>query len=664
MAPYGLLRVGERLFVSNWGGRRPREGERTAASSGTPVTVDQRTTATQGMVSVVDLGRWQVTAEIPVGLLPSGLCARPDGRRVYVANANSDSVTVIDATTLTVVGTIAVKPHAALPFGSGVNDLCLSADGATLYAACGTNNAVAVVALGSAAQGLPGEVASALSGFIPVGWYPGAVVVNSDGRELCVANTKGVGSLAAATEHNSRDHQGSVSLVTIPGAEELAEWTRRTAENNRLSYSLAGLQPPRPDAPPRALPERHGEPSLLKHVVYIIRENRTYDQVLGDLPQGNGDASLCHFGREVTPNGHALAEEFVLLDNFYCSGVLSADGHQWTDEAYVTTYLEKAFGGFVRSYPYDGSDALAYAPSGFIWDNALAHGKTFRSYGEMVRPTVKALTAGKPANWRNIYDDFMDDGALQHFEVRGTSLIEAVRNNMCETTIGFPSTVPDLYRAAEFIKELREFERRGSMPNLCVMLLPNDHTTGTNPGYPTPRASVADNDLALGQIIEAITSSRFWPETAIFVCQDDPQAGVDHVDGHRSPAYVISPYTPRGVVESSNYTQVGMVKTIEMILGLPPMNQLDLAAEPMRGCFGDKLDLRPYRARPNQVPLDELNPPRTALRGAAAYWADRSMELDLDEIDRADENVFNRILWFACMGEKPYPLWAATAAAR
>ncbi|MBI5835202.1 MAG: bifunctional YncE family protein/alkaline phosphatase family protein, partial [Armatimonadetes bacterium] len=649
MAPFGVARAGGRLYVSNWGGRRPKPGEATAASAGSQVLVDERTTVTQGTVTVLDEVTLAQVAEITVGRLPSGLAVNSDGSRLYVANANSDTVSVVDTEAQTVVETIAVRPDRALPFGSATNALCLSRDGRRLFVATGTNNAVAQVLLG---QGQPSRV----EGWIPCGWYPGAVALSADGAQLFVANTKGLGSVAATAKHNSHQHEGSVSLIPLPDAAQLADYTQQTAANNRLSLALAGLEPARPGTAPAPLPARHGEPSPIKHVVYIIRENRTYDQVLGDMSQGNGDPSLVHFGREVTPNAHALAEEFSLLDNFNCSGVLSADGHQWTNEAYVSSYLERMFGGFFRSYPYEGDDALAYSPTGFLWDNVLRAGKTFRDYGEMVQAHIRPLRDGQKANFRTIYNDFVDNGRLDDFEVKATSQIKALRDNMCETTIGFPGTVPDVYRASEFIRELHGFEAKGEMPNLCMMLLPCDHTSGTTPGMPTPRAAVADNDLVLGRIVEAITHSRFWPETAIFVCQDDPQAGADHVDGHRSPAFVISPYTPRGTVDSRRYTQVGMVKTIELLLGLPPMNQLDLAAEPMRGCFGDKADLRRFTVRPNRVPLDELNPQLAQLAGEALHWAQTSMTLDFDEVDEVDEDTLNRILWHACRGDKqPYP---------
>ena len=403
------------------------------------------------------------------------------------------------------------------------------------------------------------------------------------------------------------------------------------------------------DEQPRAVepvpvPQRPGEPSVFKHVLYIIKENRTYDQVFGDLPQGNGDTSLVHFGREVTPNHHALAETFVLLDNFYCSGVLSADGHQWTNEAYVTDYLEKMFGYFSRSYPYEGDDPLAFASTGFIWDGVLKRGLTFRDYGEFVRARITPNSA----TCKDIYADYLDDTV--RVKVEATTELHTLRPYICPTFIGFPAKVQDVYRVREFLGEFREYEARGELPNFMIMLLPADHTAGTRPGFPTPRAMVADNDLALGRVVEAISHSRFWKETAIFVTEDDPQNGLDHVDGHRTVGFVISPYTPRGKVVSVNYSQVSMVRTIELILGLPPMNQLDLAARPMRECFTAQPDFSPYEALPNTIPLDEMNPELSEISGERLHWARVSLELPLDDIDEADETTFNRILWHSVKG--------------
>jgi hypothetical protein len=443
---------------------------------------------------------------------------------------------------------------------------------------------------------------------------------------------------------NTHDSMGSVNLIPTPTAAELDEYTYRAACNMRLPLMASQFNLPAGERQAVPVPTRPGEVSVFKHVLYIIKENRTYDQVLGDLPQGNGDPSLCLFGRKVTPNHHALAEEFVLLDNFYCNGVLSADGHQWTNEGYVTDYLEKSFGGWPRSYPYEGEDALAFASSGFIWDHVLRKGLTFRDYGEFVRARIEP----KEATWTDIYNDYLN--GTNTVTIRATSPLHTLEPYLCPTFIGFPGKVQDVYRAREFIKELHAAEASGQWPNFMIMLLPNDHTNGTREGFPTPSAMVADNDLALGQIVEAVSHSRFWPETAIFVVEDDPQAGLDHVDSHRTVALCISPYTKRGVVDSTHYNQTGMLRTMELIFELAPMNQLTMASNPMTNAFQDTPDFRPYTARPNLIPLDEMNPKLAQLRGKAKYYARKSMELPLDDIDMADESLFNRIIWHAVKG--------------
>ncbi len=657
IAPYEVLRYGSRLYVSNWGGAHPDVDDASEESSGTMVEVDERGIGKSGTVSVIDLGAGTVLKEIETGLHPSGMALSSQGGRLYVACPNSDAISVIDTERLAVVETISARPHADFPFGSAPNAVALARDGGTLYVANGGNNAVAVVELSAQArEGGPGPAKSRIIGQIPTGWYPGDVKLGVIDRQplLFVANVKGVGSrtprLSNQGAFNSHDHRGSVSIIPVPDATALAAYTATVDKNNRIGYARQSLLAAESDKAPVTVPERHGEPSVIKHVVYIIKENRTYDQVFGDMPEGNGDRSLVHFGEEVTPNHHALARQFTLFDNFFCSGILSADGHQWTDEAYVTSYLERSFGGFIRSYPYWGGDALAYASSGFLWDNALSHGLSFRTYGEFVIASISP----RNASFLDCYRSFMaGDGKVV---IRGRASVNNLDPYTCHTTCGFPTVVPDVYRAAEFIKELKEFEQNGKFPNLCMMLLPNDHTTGTRAGYPTPRASVADNDLALGRVVDAISHSKYWKDTCVFVVQDDPQAGVDHVDGHRTVALAISPYTRRKFVDSTHYTQTGMVKTIELMLGLPPMNQFDLSATPMRNCFTDQADLSPYSAVPNNIPLDQMNRQMSELSGDELYWAQKSMELDFSEVDRADEDTLNRILWHAVKGyDTPYP---------
>ena len=652
IAPYTVVALGNKAYVTNWGGRVPRKHDPTGPTSGSRVVVNPRTgIASTGTVSVIDLTARKVLKEIPVGLHPSGTAFSPDGSHLYVANANSDTISVIDTTRDAVVQTLDAKPMPDLPFGSAPNALAVSPDGTTLYVANGGNNTLAVIDL---TQGR-------LRGLIPVGWYPGAVVLTGDGKRLCVANTKGVGSRyekpsaepadpSVPHGYNSHDVLGSLSFILVPDQAELEDYTVRAATNMRLPLMSEVMD--LKASPTRAVPVpcRPGEVSAFKHVLYIIKENRTYDQVFGDMPQGDGEPRFCQFGREVTPNHHSLAEQFVLLDNFYCNGILSADGHQWTDEGYVTDYLEKSFGGFTRSYPYDGGDALAYASSGFIWDQVLAKGMTFRDYGEF----VKAQIAPATATWSDIYADYLN--GTRTVTIQATALLDTLTPYLCPTFIGFPGKVQDVYRAREFIRELHAFEATDSMPNFMIMLLPNDHTVGTREDYPTPKASVADNDFALGQIVEAVSRSRFWPETAIFVVEDDPQAGLDHVDGHRTVALCISPYTKRGAVDHTHYNQTGMLRTIELILGLPPMNQLLMASNPMVNCFQGTPDLTPYAALPNQIPLDQLNPKAASLRGKQRQDALASARMPLDDIDQADEDTFNRLLWRATMGaDVPYP---------
>jgi YVTN family beta-propeller protein len=660
VAPYAVVAARNgRVYVSNWGGDPPKADESQALSSGTPVRIDPKSgIANHGSVSVLEAtpGKWRQVKTIPVGLHPSGMVPSRAGRFLYVANANSDTVSVIDTTKGEVAETIGCRPEAGLPFGSGANALALSPDGSTLYVANGTNNCLAVVRLGQkAAEGDPmgKPETSTVVGLIPTGWYPGAVRLSADGKKLFVANVKGEGALSqprpVAEGKNTHDFLGSVSLIDVPTADRLAKYTEEVNAHNRLAYSRAGLEKPRTDVKPVPVPRRHGEPSVFQHVIYVIKENRSYDQILGDVKEGNGDPELCLFGAKITPNQHALARQFTLFDNYYCSGSLSATGHQWTNEAYVTDYLTKAFGGFTRSYPVDGDDPLAFASSGFLWDNALTHRKTFRNFGEFTKASYPA-----GVTWTDVYNDYKNN--TRKVKISVTANVAAMKPHTHPVYPGFPLITPDVYRASLFIEELKEFEKKGEMPNLVYLFLPCNHTVGTSPGFPTPRAMLADNDLALGKVVEAVSKSKFWPETCIFVVEDDPQFGFDHVDGHRSVLQVISPYTKRKFVDSTNYNQTGVVKTIELILGLPPMNQLDLSATPLRGCFQDKPDLTPFTAVPNEVPLDEMNPALNRLQGKALFWAKKSLELDFDEADEADEDTLNRILWHSIRGyEAPYP---------
>ena len=647
VSPYEvLLLTPEKAYVSNWGGRQPEPGEDTYKTSGSEILIDPETgIANNGSVSVIDLKSHKQINSIEVGLHPGAMVLSPNKDRLYVACANSDIISVIDTKKDAVVDEISVRMEKDLPFGSAPNALEISKDGKQLYVANGTDNALCVIQL---------DNNNKILGFIPTGWYPGAVILDKNGDFIYIANTKGIGSRNLRADrpgYNTHNHMGSISILPAPDTNKLAKMTEVVKDNNSFSYMIKQIAQDNKQNDKVPVPQFPKQKSHFKHVVYIIKENRTYDQVFGDMTQGNGDTSLVHFGREVTPNHHALAEDFVLMDNYYCSGILSADGHQWTDEAYVTDYIEKFFGDFPRSYPYDGDDPLAYSPTGFIWDNVTKHGLTYRNYGEF----VDAIIEPRSATFTEIYQDFIN--GTNNIKILAESNLPQMEPYTCPTYIGFPEKVSDIYRASEFIKELEEFEMNDNFPNFIIMLLPNDHTSGTKPGLPTPRAAVADNDLALGRIVEAISHSKFWSETCIFVTEDDPQAGLDHVDGHRTVGLVISPYTKRKQVISTNYSQINMFRTIENILGIPPMNQFDLAAEPMLDCFTNKADFTPYTALINNIPLDELNPELTSLTGDALYWAQKSIEQNLDELDQIDEYTFNRIIWHSVKGyDIPYPV--------
>ena len=516
----------------------------------------------------------------------------------------------------------------------------------------------------------PGK--SQLLGLIPVGWFPGAVAYDAGRHQLIVANVKGVGSTwglkpARAHESNTHQHHGSLSLVPVPRARELPALTRQVLDNYRYPLLKEAGLPARPNQPARPIPERVGEPSVFEHVVYIIKENRTYDQVLGDIAAGNGNSSLCIFGAKVTPNQHKMVREFVLLDNIYCSGVLSADGHQWADTAFATDYMEKSFAGFPRSYP-DGMednniDALAYAPSGFLWDNAIAHGKTLRDYGEFAITEAAWAVPGKVdrPKFLDYYRDFVNQ--THQIAISSRPGVESLRPYLNSQTVGWDLDIPDAFRAAQFIKELHEYERSGKLPNLIIICLPNDHTSGTKVNSPTPAAQAADNDLAFGQIVEAISHSPFWAKTCIFAIEDDPQDGWDHVSGFRTTAYVISPYTKRNAVVGTQYNQTSILRSIELILGLPPMNQIDATATPLSDCFTDVPDATPYVAVPANIPLDQMNPNPNKISDATLRKdALASARLNLREADRCPEDVLNRILWHAMKGPRePYPQWAVTA---
>ncbi len=601
-------------------------------------------------VAVLDAGDGRVLARWAVGLHPNQLLLAPDGRRLFVANGGRNTVTVLDADSGRVEETLSSSfAPSDLP-GSTPDGLALSRDGAALFVANADNNNVAVFDVGVRGRGRP-------LGFIPTGWYPTAVRLAPGEGKLLVLSTQGLGPRANAIGETKAFtnvgllYPGALGIVDLPRAgtwdrfrsalgagnrwggaafsRALARWTAAAS----LCHPAPAPVPPASDNP---VPARRGGPTPIRYVIYIVKENRTYDQVLGDLPQGNGDPNLCLFPEQVTPNIHRLARQFVLYDNFYANADFSATGHEWSMAGYASEFVRKIEPATHNRdqkklpYPAEGRYAAAVPALGYLWDQARAAGITYRDYGEFV---LGGATPRDPA----------------------VSVLPALAGRVDPYYHGWDLKYSDLERAARFISELHRFEAEGEMPRLQILRLPNDHTALASAGDHTPRAMVAQNDLALGRMVEAVTHSKFWPETALFIVEDDAQNGPDHVDAHRTEALVISPYVRHGFVDSTAYTTCSMLATMEHLLGLPPMSQFDDVAVPMRASFQAAADLGTYAAVPARVDLNARNPAGT--RAAAL-----SARMDFSREDAIDDQLANRVLWAAERGERsvmPAPVHAA-----
>jgi YVTN family beta-propeller protein len=617
--PYDVAigRTGTQLYVSDWAGRTVR------------------------VIAPADL---RTTARIPVGEHPTQIAVHPGDDRIFVACASSNCVSVIDTRRGVVTETIHTPLFPNAPEGSTPDALAVAPDGKTLYVANADNNCIAVIDIATPSR-------SQVKGFIPTGWYPTAVAVTPDGKALLVGVGKGNQTrpnpkyknderakydILPKSTYRSSDYpyigqtlSGSLTIVPIPDDAKLAAYTETVYKNCPYSDKLL-TDAPYPEK--TAIPTKVGDPSPIKYVLYIIKENRTYDQIFGDVAKGNGDPSLVMFGEQVTPNHHKLAEEFVLLDNLYCNSHVSADGHPWSTMAYNTDYIARnwalTYSRRVGIADDDDGD-LSNAPSGYLWDACARAGLTYRSYGEYGRrvsePDGSFRMEGRVP------------GLVGHFcPDYGISIVPGKENR-------------DTQDAEIFLREYREFEKNGTIPRFMVMSLGEDHTFGTRPGMYTPQACVASNDLALGRIVDALSRSKHWHETAIFVIEDDAQNGPDHVDAHRTAGLVISPYTRRKTVDSTQYSTVSMVRTMELILGLPPLSQFDAAARPMFASFTDKPNLTPYTHEPARIDLNAVNT-------QTAYGAERSMKMDFDEYDKIDDFELNEILWRAIKGkDAPLP---------
>lgn len=652
MAPFGIAIAGSKAYVTNWGGPVPTDASKeTAGIPYSKVYIDPRTGATAyGTVSVIDLETGKQQSEIEVGLHPNAIIAGKDQKFVYVANGNSDNISVISTATGKVLDSISVRllGEENSFIGDSPNALAIDNTGTVLYVSNGMDNAVAVVRLGEKIAA-SGKGKTILEGFIPTEAYPAGLVLTD--HTLYVANLEGEGARAATNKvFTPHQQQATVSLIPLPDKNTLRSYTARVEEANLIFRTKLSQLLPRKGVAPKPVPERIGEPSVFKHVVYIIKENKTYDQVLGDMPEGDGMPTLCIFGNEVTPNQHKIAKEFSLLDNYYVSGKSSAEGHSWTDAAIVTDYVEKNVRAWFRSYPHILADAMVYNKNGFIWNNALDHGKTVRVYGEACSPIFK-----RGLHWTDFYQSFLDGKPIEFINQTTISRLRPILSQ------SYPCyedhNIPDQLRADAFIKELKEYEKMpgDQLPQLMILALPEDHTAGIRAGSPTPRAMVADNDLAFGRIIEAFTNSRFWDSTVIFVTEDDSQSGWDHVSAYRTTGFVISPYSRLQKTVHKNYNQVSMVRTIEQILGIPPMNVMDATALPMFDCFTNTKIKTPYALLKNNIPLNEMNKGTASLTGKAKQYALLSASSQFDKIDNGNDDLLNRILWFAAKGNEPYP---------
>ena len=643
MAPFGVAvskHLG-RVFVSNRGGRRAEAPDTVAPSSGERIVSNPATgSSATGTVSVIDIASGKVS-EVAVGLAPAVVTLSPDETILAVANAHSDSVSMIDTKTLA-TSEVKVPAYPATTVGSLPNALAFSPGGNRIYVACGGNNAVAIVERQGTAWKLEGSV--------PAGWFPSAIAIDKDGA-LRVANIKGVGNTATGVTPNhfrSKAYEGSLLKIPAPLPAQIAAGSREVAAANSPKFESSG-----------------GIENLaslgIKHVFFIVKENRTYDQVFGDLPQANGDPSLVMYGRDISPNHHALAEKYVLLDNFYTGGAISFDGHQWLMQAFVSDYVERAFAASPRGYAWNMADALTVSPLGMFWQSATKP-LDVRIYGEFCLPAkwnpaqAKAVDINEKdeASWTTYWNLYKQ--AKWQTEVGSVSGVPVLQPYMDSRYPDDSVNIPDQIRAEELLRELAEFEKTGRLPNLSVITLNNDHTNGTRPGSPTPRAMVADDDLALGRIVEAVSKSKFWSTSLILAVEDDAQDGTDHVDGHRTVALAIGPMVRRAVVDSNNYTQTSMVRTITEIFGIPQRTQFLANARAMHSIFTDDRDLSPYRALAPRVELDEMNPPLKALRGRQLWAARQSLAMNWSKPDDINQAVLNRILWWDSKGyDTPYP---------
>ena len=683
-APHSIVisNDGATAYVSNEGGRAATDADFQIYSAGTEIVADPVVgAAITGTVSVVDLASLKVTGTINTGLHPTGMAFF--GRGLLVANTYSDSISVIDTASNEVTRTIDLGLPIGVPgegkptYGAGPNSIAVDAKREVAYVALYNANAVAVVDLSKGA-------AKPVLGMIPVAYAPSSVVLDENNNELLVANDKGIGTRKSfecdygVCDYNTHQDNGTVSIVPVPDSVTLASMTSQVFQNNHwdLAQNIKSASGGSPNTKPVAIPAKIGDPSLIKHVFLIIRENRTYDQVLGDLAAGNGEPSLAVFGGKVTPNAHKLVKRFPLLDNFYDPSRQSADGHQWITEGMAPYADDIQSPDWNRSYPGgNAGDALAYQNKGFLFSEAAAAGLPVKIYGEYVENDTFLQPNGSTdePSWSDFYSDTqkfeagLEKTLFYQNTVQAESSVPAVYDHLVPNFPQFDLGIPDQFRVDLWVQDFKKDVAAGKVPALSILWVMDDHTGGP----PTPEAQQADNDLAIGRMIDYISHSNVWSTSAIFLEEDDAQNGVDHVDGHRSPGYIVSPYAVQnGTADHTYYTQVNMTRTIEQILGLPPMNQFDLVASPMRTVFVKGVppadNFLPWSHVKNQIPLDEgvtasaadttSSPAVKALRDG---WLQKKSQIfagKLTKPDAEDPDTVNHMNWYMTTGFKvPYP---------
>lgn len=566
-------------------------------------------------VAVIDTEKIEIRATIAVGSNPNDMTLTKNGRYLFVAHANDNSVSVIDTQQGKVIEVFSSALFPNSPAGSTPNAVALSEDEELLYIANADNNCLAVFDVEE-----PGNSKSV--GFIPTGWYPTSVKVFN--KKIWVTNGKGSRSLAnpkgPSPYHRNTDStqyigalfKGTLTIVPQPASDVLSVYSTTAYKNSPYNKEIEKLAEGEEGNP---IPRKKGDPTPIKYVFYIIKENRTYDQVLGDMLRGNGDSTLCLFPQKVTPNHHSLANEFVLLDNFYVNAEVSADGHNWSMAGYANDYVEKTWPTNYSSrggtYDYEGSREIAFPKDGFIWDYCQRAGVSYRSYGEFVH--------------------------------NGKANLKSLENHFDKDFPTYNLSIPDMTRFEKWKHDFDSLVSLDALPQLSTIRLPNDHTSGAKVGMPTPRAMVAENDMALGKMIEHLSKSKVWKEAAVFILEDDAQNGPDHVDAHRSIAFVISPFAKRNQVVSRMYSTASMLRTMELILGLPPMSQYDAAAKPMWECFTSTSDVTPYQWKPSTYNIKEMNTQHTSI-------AKRSAEFNLAVMDAAPDLEFNEVIWKTIKG--------------